>query len=64
LTLVGENDWHGAVASASLSHIGFHAPLVPTDSSATLPTDVENHLQQVAPTYLDSPAEGPYNMIW
>jgi hypothetical protein len=32
-TLVNANDWQGAVASAPLSHLGFHAPLLMTDNS-------------------------------
>jgi hypothetical protein len=63
-TLVNQNDWQGAVASAPLSHMGFHAPLLLTDSNATLPTDVENYFTEVAPTFLTSPADGPYNMTY
>jgi hypothetical protein len=63
-TLVNINDWQGAVASAPLSHLGFHAPLLLTDNSGTLPTDVENYFKQVEPTFLTSPADGPYNMTY
>jgi hypothetical protein len=63
-TLVNENNWQGAVASAPLSHLGFHAPLLLTNSSTTLPADVENYLKAVAPTFLTSPADGPYNMTY
>jgi hypothetical protein len=63
-TLVNQNDWQGAVASAPLSHMGFHAPLLLTDSNTTLPTDVENYFTEVAPTFLTSPADGPYNMTY
>jgi hypothetical protein len=63
-TLVNENDWQGAVASAPLSHMGFHAPLLLTNSSTKLPPGVEKYLEQVAPTFLDSPGEGPYNMTY
>jgi hypothetical protein len=63
-TLVNINDWQGAVASAPLSHLGFHAPLLFTDSTGTLPPQVEGYYQSVAPTYLTTPADGPYNMTY
>jgi hypothetical protein len=63
-TLVNINDWQAAVASAPLSHLGFHAPLLFTDSAGTLPTQVEGYFQSVAPTYLTTPADGPYNMTY
>jgi hypothetical protein len=64
-TLVNVNNWQGAVASAPLSHLGFHAPLlVTTDSSTTLPDFVESYYMAVAPTFLNSPGEGPYNMTY
>jgi hypothetical protein len=63
-TLVNINDWQGAVASAPLSHLGFHAPLLFTDSSGKLPTQLESYFQSVAPTYLTTPADGPYNMTY
>jgi hypothetical protein len=63
-TLVNINDWQAAVASAPLSHLGFHAPLLFTTSATTLPTAVEGYLSSVAPTYLTTPADGPYNMTY
>ncbi|MCU1352767.1 MAG: cell wall-binding repeat-containing protein [Acidimicrobiales bacterium] len=63
-TLVDINDWQAAVASAPLSHLGFHAPLLFTDSAAKLPAQVEGYYQAVAPTYLTTPADGPYNMTY
>jgi hypothetical protein len=63
-TLVNVNDWQGAVASAPLSHLGFHAPLLVTDNNGTLPTDVDAYYKAVAPTFLNSPGEGPYNMTY
>ncbi|TCN35485.1 hypothetical protein EV644_11547 [Kribbella orskensis] len=64
-TLVNVSNWQGAVASAPLSHLGFHAPmLVTTDSNSTLPTEVDDYYKAVAPTFLDSPGEGPYNMTY
>jgi hypothetical protein len=61
-TLVNENDWQAAVASAPLSHLGFHAPLLLTDNSGKLPPELEAYYKSVAPTYMDTPADGPYNM--
>jgi hypothetical protein len=61
-TLVNEDDWQGAVASAPLSHLGFHAPLLLTDNSGKLSPELEAYYKSVAPTYEDTPADGPYNM--
>jgi hypothetical protein len=61
-TLVNLKDWQAAVASAPLSHLGFHAPLLFTDSARKLPPQVGAYYKSVAPTYLTSPADGPYNM--
>jgi hypothetical protein len=63
-TLVNINDWQGAVASSPLSHLGFHAPLLFTDSPTTLPSAVDGYLTSVAPTFLTSPSDGPYNMTY
>ena len=63
-TLVNINDWQGAVASAPLSHLGFHAPLLFTGGPTQLPSAVDGYLGSVAPTYLTSPADGPYNMTY
>jgi hypothetical protein len=63
-TLVNINDWQGAVASAPLSHLGFHAPLLFTGGPTQLPSAVDGYLSSVAPTYLTSPADGPYNMTY
>jgi hypothetical protein len=63
-TLVNINDWQGAVASAPLSHLGFHAPLLFTDGPTQLPSAVDGYLGSVAPTYLTTPADGPYNMTY
>jgi hypothetical protein len=63
-TLVNEDDWQGAVASAPLSHLGFHAPLLMTDRAGRLPPQVDAYYKSVAPTYLTSPADGPYNMSY
>jgi hypothetical protein len=63
-TLVNLDDWQAAVASAPLSHLGFHAPLLFTDSATTLPTNVDAYYQSVRPTFLFTPADGPYNMTY
>ncbi|MFB9236395.1 hypothetical protein ACFFWC_12680 [Plantactinospora siamensis] len=63
-TLVNIDNWQGAVASAPLSHLGYHAPLLLTDNSGKLPTEVENYYKLVAPTFLTTPADGPYNMTF
>jgi hypothetical protein len=63
-TLVNENDWQAAVASAPLSHLGFHAPLLMTDNAGALPPQLDAYYKSVAPTYLTSPADGPYNMSY
>jgi hypothetical protein len=63
-TLVNINDWQAAVASAPLSHLGFHAPLLFTNSPGNLPRADEGYLASVAPTYTTSPADGPYNMTF
>ncbi|MEA2233285.1 MAG: hypothetical protein QOD83_3101 [Solirubrobacteraceae bacterium] len=63
-TLVRQDDWQGAVGSAILSHLGFHAPLLLTNSSKTLPTELDGYFKEVAPAFLVSPADGPYNMTY
>jgi hypothetical protein len=64
-TLVNVSNWQAAVASAPLSHLGFHAPLlVTTDSATTLPSEVDAYYSAVAPTFVNSPGEGPYNMTY
>jgi hypothetical protein len=61
---VNINDWPGAVASAPLSHLGFHAPLLFTNSATTLPANVDAYFKSVEPTFLTTPADGPYNMTY
>lgn len=63
-TLVNINDWQGAVASAPLSHLGFHAALLFTRRRTKLPSAVDGYLRSVAPRFLTSPADGPYNMTY
>jgi len=63
-SLVNINDWQAAVASAPLSHLGFHAPLLLTNSATTLPSDLTGYFTSVSPFFLNSPADGPYNMTY
>jgi hypothetical protein len=63
-TLVRLDDWQGAVASSPLSHLGFHAPIVFTTSATELPDIVAAYYAGVAPTFLTTPADGPYNMTY
>jgi hypothetical protein len=63
-TIVNEDDWQGAVASVPLSHLGFHSPLLITDSAGKLPSQLDDYFKSVAPTYLTSPDDGPYNMTY
>jgi len=63
-TLVKLDDWQGAVASSPLSHLGFHAPIVFTTSSTQLPSIVDAYYMSVAPTFVTTPADGPYNMTY
>jgi hypothetical protein len=63
-TLVNQSDWQGAVASSPLSHLGFHAPLLMTDKSGQLPAQVLAYYKSVAPTFVNTPADGPYNMTY
>ncbi|HEX4719777.1 MAG TPA: hypothetical protein VH300_14720 [Thermoleophilaceae bacterium] len=63
-TLVRQDDWQGAVGSAILSHLGFHAPLLLTNSSNTLPSLLDSYFKEVAPAFLMTPADGPYNMTY
>jgi hypothetical protein len=63
-TLVNINDWQGAIASAPLSHLGFHAPLLLTSNATTLPTDLDSYFTMVSPSFLNTPADGPYNMTY
>jgi hypothetical protein len=63
-TLVNESDWQAAVASAPLSHLGFHAPLLMTNNANQLPSQLDAYFSSVAPTYTNTPADGPYNMTY
>lgn len=62
--LVNQSDWQGAVAAAVMSGIGFHAPLLLTDSATNLPAPVAAYLSIVRPNFLVTPGQGPYNMVY
>ena len=63
-TLANINDWQGAIASAPLSHLGFHAPLLLTSDATALPSDLDSYFTMVSPSFLNTPADGPYNMTY
>jgi len=63
-TVLNTSDWQGACGSAILSHLGFHAPLLLTDSATALPADVTTYIDKVTPTFMVSPGDGPYNMFY
>jgi hypothetical protein len=63
-TLVNINDWQGAIASAPLSHLGFHAPLLLASNATSLPSDLDSYFTMVSPSFLNTPADGPYNMTY
>lgn len=62
--LANAKDWQGAVAASVMSGVGFHAPLVLTDSATALPKPVEQYFAIVRPNFLVTPAAGPYNMVY
>jgi len=63
-TLFNINDWQGAIASAPLSHLGFHAPLLLSSNATSLPSDLDSYFTMVSPSFLNTPADGPYNMTY
>ena len=44
--------------------MGFHAPLILTDSADKMPDAVTNYLKKTSAKFTNTPAEGPYNMIY
>lgn len=67
LTLININSkyaWQDAVGSSILSHLGFHAPLLLTTSDKALPAELSHYYSMIAPSFLVSPADGPYNMTY
>lgn len=63
-TLCHLDDWPSVIGSCILSHLGFHAPLLLTNDSSKLPPEVKGYFSLVAPTFLPTPAQGPYNMVY
>ena len=62
--LVNAQDWQAALAAAVMSGVGFHAPLLLTNSATKLPAAVASYLSIVRPNFLVTPAQGPYNMVY
>jgi putative cell wall-binding protein len=52
-----------AIAAATFSHLGKHAPLILTEKDG-LPDSVMEYMMTLQPKFQDSPAEGPYNHAW
>lgn len=63
-TVVNSDDWTSVLGAAILSSRGFHAALLLTDNADTISKPVADYLNAVRPTFLSSPAEGPYNMLY
>jgi hypothetical protein len=53
-----------AAAAATLATNGVFAPMLLTNESATLPTDVSDYLLDVQPGYQKDPSSGVYNRVW
>lgn len=62
--LANAKDWQGALGAAVMSGVGFHAPLILTDSADALPKGVKQYFAIVRPNFLVTPAAGPYNMVY
>lgn len=52
-----------AIAGASFSHLGKHAPLLFTDKDG-MPGSVMEYVMSIQPKFEQSPTEGPYNHAW
>ena len=63
-TIANLDNWASIVASAPLSHMGFHAPLIPIDNADKMPDEVSDYLQLTSAHFQNTPAEGPYNMVY
>lgn len=63
-TVVNSSDWQGVIAAAILSSRGFHAALLLTDTARSVSEPVMDYLLTVRPTFLVTPAEGPYNRLY
>src|SRR5258707_9159660 len=53
-----------AAAAATLASNGVFAPMLLTDTSASLPPDVSGYLLDVQPGYQGDPSSGVYNRVW
>lgn len=63
-TVVNSNDWQSVLGAAILSSRGFHAALLLTDTAESVAEPVMEYLLAVRPTFLTTPAEGPYNQLY
>lgn len=63
-TLASTNRPLDAAAAATLATNGVFAPLLLTDRSSRLPSDVSGYLLDVQPGYQNDPASGVYNRVW
>src|SRR3954470_24399495 len=53
-----------AAAAATLATNGVFAPMLLTNTSASLPSDVSGYLLDVEPGYQSDPSSGVYNRVW
>jgi hypothetical protein len=53
-----------AAAAATLATNGVFAPMLLTNSSTSLPSDVSGYLLDVQPGYQTDPSSGVYNRVW
>ena len=63
-TVANRRDWQSVVGAAILSSRGFHAALLLTDTADRVSGPVRDYLFTVRPTFLTTPAEGPYNRLY
>jgi hypothetical protein len=55
---------HCTVRDDDAAHLGFHAPLLMTNNANLLPSQLDAYFSSVAPTYTNTPTDGPYNMTY
>lgn len=63
-TVVNSDHWQHAIGAAILSSRAFHAALLLTDTTKSVSEPVMDYLLTVRPTFLTTPAEGPYNRLY
>ncbi len=63
-TIAGASRPLDAAASAALATNGVFAPLLLTDSAATLPKPLEDYLLSVQPGFEGDPGQAVYNKVW